>query len=425
MEKFWSLMGKIAIIIGILGFFGVNEVHQFLPFQVIDTGSSQNSNTILDLSKPDFQFGDVKLNYLNTTKPFFYNGSTNLICYSFYNPNNRSEENFTLIGEWFIQNNQTPYYEYKENLSYNDIFNTSRLNWIVISSDSENKDNVRFRVALGQDVKSLSNEIDYEIKFNNSLLPYLENENSGLITWDNQIVKDFVSQTNICSYSSEENLIRTILKTTQNFMNKPAETKEILKYDEELVDSKDSWKNKIGTSSEYSAVFAMLLRISGIPSKLEINYLDGEEYYYVEYYSDKGEWRPVDVYGDYGNFGNCFNINVLKKDQTSKDVCVESLKQYISFQEITPSDFLGWPEIKGVIKNVYDSDLKSYCIKVDLTFYDELGNEIYLEKGKYLSPDEKDYLEKGGSANFKLLVTEDLDYDKVEIKLNEFSQTCL
>ncbi|MFH1209625.1 MAG: transglutaminase-like domain-containing protein [archaeon] len=433
MGKFLTTLYAIAAIITILWF--VNEFfYQFLPFQIFPDKQNQTTisgEVIQNQTIPPFDFESISFKDFNPVRTFFYNGSNNIVYYNFNNPFDETLENFTLIGEWFLHNDKEPLPEpYKENLTYNKVFEKGRFNWKVISSDSLDKNIVKFRVVLTQSGKNpLIKEVNYSLKFNDTLLPFLVSEEHGEVKLDDSVIREFINQSNFYGLREEVSLVRNLLKFTRKWMKVPAETKDIFYYDNEILDSISAWNNKTGTSSEYSVVYAMLLRIVGIPSKIEINPFD-EDYYYVKFYSEENGWVPVDVYGKYDNFGTCFQIDALKRERVLKDICINSLQEYVEFEEIRTLNYSNtpgfqWAKIEGSMKNVWKKPLKSFCIKVDIVFYDKNDNVISTKSERFLSPANGEDLDvEGKSEFFSYIFTDVVDYDHLKIELNSFSQLC-
>lgn len=421
-KKGISKLAATAYIIAILSFFGITTFWQLFPFNITQEDNlGITQTTSVNIQKPPFDFSKVSIVKLVPIRNFSYNGSNNIVCYFFNNPTNNISENFTLIGEWFIDTNEEPEDSYKQDVNYDDLFRNGRLNWYFISSNSENANNVRFRLALRQNVSSISNETTYPLKFDESLLPYLRNENEGSIKWDNSVISEFIKKVSICDSADDKTLAQRILDFTRNWMNQLAETSEIIHYDNETLDSMSAWYGRVGTSSEYSVVYAMLLRIVGIPAKLEINNFDDETYYYVKYYSENKGWVPVDVYGKYNLEEGCLSTDSIKKGVNLTDICIPSLKNYVEFREIEALEVYGIYYLKGIMVNKFNKSLDSYCIKVNINFYDSNDNKLYNETD-YLSS--LKVLEVNKEANFDIFIPYKGDYDYLKIELDSFNELC-
>ena len=418
-----KILGHIATVITILVF--INQIWQFVPGLVIPIPDLPLTGNVVG-DKPAFGFSQINVEHLFPLRPSFYNGSNNVVCYSFNNPNNATNENFTLIGEWFIHNDKEPLNKsYIDDFNYEEVFNGARLNWRVISSDSVERETVRFRVALKQGVNSISKEITYPLIFNESLSQYLKNDDDGLVRWDDSIIKEFINKKAICGLPSDEQIAERTLEVLKGQMNRPAETREIIEFNNKTVDSVSSWNSRIGTSSEYSASYAMLLRALGIPSKLEVNKFGDIDYYYTKYFSRANGWTTVDAYGDYDEIKGCLSVSQIKKDRILKDICILSLNEYLEFKEIKVyNSFSLYPVIEGKMLNKWNKPIKSYCAKVNLIFYDEDGSEIYKEEDRYISPTNNEDLEVGEEANFGILISEEINYDNVKIELHSFADSC-
>ncbi|RLG15569.1 hypothetical protein DRN69_02805 [Candidatus Pacearchaeota archaeon] len=359
----WSWIHTIASIVMILGFFGINEYTQLIPQINIIPDTLQNDTTDNQKIQP-FDFSKTKIIGPKPIKENMYSGSNNLICYSFQNPTASVDSNFTLIAEWFLDNSLEPLEpEYEVILNYSEIINHGRLNWVFIN----NSQKVKFRTALKKDLKPISKEINYNLIDNEGIRDYLKKDE--IVFWDDNIIREFIKETAICSKTNDEELAKELMGFVRSYMNPPAKTEDKIYYDNVTLNSLESWNNRIGTSSEYSVVYAMLLRSIGIPTKILSNPNDNFDYYFVEAYLNDAEWVPIDIYDEDKSVGDLFKKEILELRKNYYHITIKGLEniEFISLSTETP--YNSWVSLRGTIKS--HSDQKIEYLKVNITLLDD------------------------------------------------------
>lgn len=384
------------------------------------TNSAQNpeiasATTPIIAPQPPFDSSNISVQFLPQTIENKYSNSNNVLCYHFDNPSGRTNSNFTLIYEWFVDDAKSPNYTYSQNLSYEDVFERTRLNWYSV----ENYSKVRFRVGLSLDKKILAEaDINYGLTKDASLDKYLGKEEN--ITWNDSTIKELINGTNLCGKNDEEQ-IKGILSFVRNNMNPPLETDKKIYYDQNQVSSEKSWNEKIGTSSEYSYVFAAFLRAMGIPAKIETTKLEDYAYYYVNaYIQGKGRWR-IDVFQENKEIKDCSILEKIDKEVEYKDVCISNLSDYIIFDRLVAHKLVGGSRIEYTARNVYAKPLTTSCIKVNITYFDKNGSVVFSETDLLLNnridtTPISSHLTYAKDLNF--------DFESVKIELDEFRKFC-
>jgi len=372
----WRVVHTIASIIIILGFFGINEIWQIIPqIDLFPNGHVIND----DSQRPPaelspFDFSKTTIVGPKPIKQSMYANSNNIVCYSFKNPTNEINENFTLIGEWFVDDSSEPIKpEYEAILNYSGIFDRGRLNWLFVNDSNK----VKFRAALKLDLKPISQEIGYELINKKELKDSLNKDET--ISWNDNIIKEFIKETAICSKTNDEELAKELMDFVRSYMSPPAKTEDKIYYDNITLSSIEAWNNKIGTSSEYSVVYAMLLRSIGIPSKVLFNPHNNYNYHFVEVYLNNEEWIPVDIYDNNKSVGDLFEKEMLELRKNYHYIFIKGLEniEFISLNTDTPYDM--WISLKGTIKSNSDREIK--YLKVNITLLDENSQLVYSDWG--------------------------------------------
>jgi len=423
----WKTVSKLCTIItAIASLFVIMDYCDNKEINIFDfledgeneiTTDSTLTDSILD-SKKEFKFEEVELIYLNSIRENIYSNSNNVVCYQFSNPNDEINVSFTLMGEWFhyLLGNQYKLINdsYNEWLPYNEIFKI-RYNWYFI----ENYSKVRYKIGLKND-KILEKNIIYDLVNDHEFDDYLTQEDDS-ITWNDEMIRELVSEKAICNKNDEEQ-VNLVISFVRNHMSPPFSTKKKLDYQEKEINSIDSWKEKEGTSSEYSFIFTSFLRSIGIPAKVEKNNFYPYDYYVKVYIQNKG-WLPIDIYDENKNLGDYFNfVGKLKKDIEYKDIYLPEISDYVLFENIIitrPS--YGGIDISYNLKNNFGKEIKSFCIKADYIFYSEGSKEVY-RKITYLFPGED--LEENGTLHKSLYFEFTEDFDSMKIELSEFDSFC-
>lgn len=386
----WGTLGKIAILIAILGFFGVNEIWQIIPqINIIP------DNPIDDVQNPPkiepFDFSKTTIVGPKPIKQIMYTNSNNIICYGFQNPTAEIDENFTLVGEWFMDNFLEPIEpEYEIILNYSNVINQGRLNWLFINDSNK----VKFRTALKIDIKPISKEVNYNLVNNKELYDYLKKDD--VVSWDDNVISEFIKQTPMCSKNSDEELAKELMLFVRSYMNPPAKTEDEIYYNNITLNSMDAWSGKIGTSSEYSVVYTMLLRSVGIPSKVLLNPDDNFDYYFVEAYLNNTEWVPIDIYSSDKSIGDLFEKEILELGENYHYIQIKGLEniEFISLNTETP--YNSWISSKGIIRS--NSYQKIEYLKINISLLDENYQTIhndwrYLIGSEGLEPNNKTSVE--------------------------------
>jgi len=332
------------------------------PAPLSDNQSNNQSNN-QELQLP-FDFSQTKIIELKPIKQNMYSNSNNIICYRFENPTSEIDKNFTLIGEWFMDNSIEPIKpEYEITLNYEEIINKSRLNWLFIN----NSNNIKFRTALKIDLKPISKEVNYNLISNKELEDYLKKD--GIISWNDGIIREFIQQTSICSKSNDEELAKELMEFVRFYMSPPAKTEDEIYYDNAILDSIEAWNNKTGTSSEYSVVYAMLLRSIGIPARILSNSNGNFDYYFVEAYLNNMEWVPIDIYNNGKSVGDLFEKEILELRKNYYYITIKDLENIEFISLSTEIQYNSWISLRGIIKS--NSNQKIEYLKVNVSLLDE------------------------------------------------------
>lgn len=415
---FW-LAALFSIIVGLFVIYDhrVDIVNFFDGFSV-DSRSALPDSTHTKSSLKPFEIKEVALNYLKPLRDNMYANSINIMCYSFTNPNGKINSSFDLIGEWFFDGSKSPDAQYNDLLPYDETFGVIRYTWDFVGNYSS----VRYRLGLALNNTPLINETNYDLITDVNVTPYLEKEADGSVTWDDDVLRELIKENVLCGKSDEEQT-KMILQFVREKMNPPLRTEEESGYNSGNLGFAEAWSSKVGTSSEYSVVFASFLRAVGIPAKIEVNQFEDYGYYYVKVYiQDKG-WLPVDVYNPEKGAGEYFILKGgLKKDVLYKDVVIPGLSDYVYFDSIIanspwePSD-----DVDYTIRNIYDKPLKSFCITASFTYLDGNHTTIF-SKDTYLLGSSG--LDKDTVLSSSVYTFNHLDFDTLEIK-GAFSDLCI
>ncbi len=409
----FGILKRKIIVLVVLLIFGLYLLGVFGPKQPPPEPPNRPNSTIP--TPLPFNSSQISITFLPSNIENKYSNSNNLVCYVFNNPNNKTNDNFTLLGEWFLDDGKLPSATYyNETLDYNDTFGTPRFNWYPVGNYSK----VKFRVVLSRDKEPLVDEtINYSLTKNVSFDTYLSNENN--ITWDNQLIKELIKGAELCGKDEEEQ-VRAVLSFVRNKMNPPLKTDEIIYYDQNQLSSEKSWNEKRGTSSEYSYVFTSFLRAIGIPAKIETNRFEDYDYYHVKVYVSNKGWLPVDVFNKSKKIGDCFLLEKFSKDREYKDVCVPILSDYVVFDKISTHTPTWATKIDYGIKNVYFKQLQSYCIKVNITFFGKNETAIFYKNTYLLNND----INKASTLPSDFFIENKLDFESIKIELDQFSKSC-
>jgi len=342
-----------------------------------------------------FDFSKTTVIGLKPIKQNMYSNSNNIICYGFENPTAEIDENFTLIGEWFTDNFIEPIEpEYEITLNYNKIINQERLNWLFIN----NSNKIRFRIVLNRGIKPIFKEINYNLINKEELINYLKEDD--LISWDDNVIREFINNTHICSKTNDEELAKELMNFVRDYMNPPAKTEDEIYYNNVTLNSMEAWNKKVGTSSEYSVVYAMLARFVGVPSRILFNPDKNKDYYFVEVYLNDTDWIPMDIYNKSKNLKEYFKVEKFEINKNYHSIEIEGFTD-LNFISLTPKGISdNWLLINGIVKSNSNETIKSYNIEVNITLLDKDSNSIYSDKRYLLSG--KEDLDPGNYSDFEI-----------------------
>jgi hypothetical protein len=205
-------------------------------------------------------------------------------------------QNYYLSGDWLaydkILNNTLPIPESKYNATF--YLESGRLamqyRW---KSIFENSSSATFTANLTDDSgKIYRQNVSMGIIKNDGVLPYLI-ENPIIRSNDNMTVFALM---NIHTAPDDLSQAASLLEAARNYLSRPKEANMTEYFEKNDVDSAEVFEKKEGTSSEYSALYAALLRSIGIPAKVMKCSVVNGTYYYAEAFIERRGWINVDVY---------------------------------------------------------------------------------------------------------------------------------
>lgn len=342
-------------------------------------------------------------------QPFFV-GSNGVVCIQIFNIEGSTHISAKLLDK----DKQKILHKYENNAVLDKNQNSTFVDWFKLDDFYSN---------LTYKVKIISDGIEYEaeeqivIESRDDLSHFLENEEFGSVRWNDEIEK-FVIDNNVdslCSLKSEHEIAEYVYDFTQDLINKPNAT-DTKKYDNRLIDSVKVFEDKIGTSSEFSSTYAMLMRILGFPAKLGRHFVDETLYYHTQVFTQDRDWIIADVSNEKSNFGNCIPYTEkLKIGQELQGICLVQLYPKVEFLTIIATkESNSWLTISGIIKNRLNSTQAKDDLFVYVVFYDNNKRKIFSSREPLLTKD----LDPYESIFFNMVVVPERSVDYYYVSLD-------
>jgi hypothetical protein len=300
-----KILYSCLIAIALVAIFAVilNFDSQGLQSKAPDSNLTPQINDSDSVSAPKFSFLAAPI------RESFYLGGRAVIATTIVS---NKTQNYYLSGEWLaydnILNHTLPIPESKYNATF--YLEKGRLamqyRW---KSIFENSSGVIFTANLTDDSgKIYPQNVSISLIKNDDVLPYLT-ENP--IIRSNDTMTIFALLNIRAANSDGSSQAASLLEAARKYLSRPKEENMTEYFEKNDVDSLEVFEKREGTSSEYSAFYAALLRSMGIPAKVMKCGEANGTYYYAEAFIDKRGWINVDVYDAEKRFGdspdNCTN----------------------------------------------------------------------------------------------------------------------
>lgn len=347
---------------------------------------------------------------VNPIKQPFLVGSNGIVCIQINNISGKIH----IFGELSDKDKQKTLHKYGNSVFLDKGQTSTSIDWFKLDDFYSN---------LTYKVKIISDGNEYEAKeqivmeSRDDLSHFLENEEFGSIRWNDEIERSVINDNfnALCNLESDQDIANYFYEFAQDLINKPNAT-DTKKYDNRLINSIKVFEDKIGTSSEFSSTYAMLMRILGFPAKLGRHFVDETLYYHTQVFTQDRDWIIADVSNEKSNFGDCIPYTEkLKIGQELQGICLVQLYPKVEFLTIIATkESNSWLTISGIIKNRLNSTQAKDDLFVYVVFYDNNKRKIFSSREPLLTKD----LDPYESIFFNMVVVPERSVDYYYVSLD-------